>query len=132
MKPPRILIAADKLSLSTVRSALLSYDLLVAANATHVFQLIHEGSVDLFLVDIHFDDSCALELIGKVRKDSLYAHTPILLFRHRPSDHATLLRSTVLQVLVLYNIGLYMELEKSDDPKSDLRIMVDKFLTNHR
>ncbi|MBX9877250.1 MAG: hypothetical protein K2Y22_02220 [Candidatus Obscuribacterales bacterium] len=132
MKNPHLLIAVDEPSLPTVRSALLSYDLLVARNTAEVTQLMQEKLVDLFLIDIHFDDSSALRLVADIRKNSLYGNTPILLFRHRPSENAKMLHSTVLQVIVLYKIGLYMELEDSDDPASEIRIMVDKFLNNYR
>lgn len=132
MKQRQLLVAAEKCCLPMIGSALNEYVFVAASNTAQVFQIIEKYPVDLFLVDIHFDDSSALDLVSALRKNPVYENTPIVLFRHRPSEHAKLLRTSVLQVVVPYKIPLYIELDESEDAASEVRTAVDALLIKQR
>lgn len=128
MSPPLILFAADKFILQAVKPAFTAYKVEVASQIPQVLQIIKNQHVDLFLIDVHFDDSKALDLIEIIRTSPTYTNTPVLLFRLLPSVHADLLRYTVLQLIVVYKITLYLELEESEDAASELRTAVQNYL----
>lgn len=128
MSAPCILFAADKFILQAIKPALTTWKVEVASHISQVLQIIKNQHVDLFLIDIHFDDSMAMELTEAIRADSAYTNTPVLLFRLLPSAHADLLRYTVLQMIAAYKVALYLELEDSDDAASELRVAVQNYL----
>jgi response regulator RpfG family c-di-GMP phosphodiesterase len=130
MSHPCVLIAADKTLLPAIKPSLSPNRLVLADNISQVLQVIQEQQVDLFLVDIYFDDSKALDLVAVIRANQSYKRTPILLFRLLPSKHAELLRYTVLQMTPVHKIACYMELDNSPDAVSEISTAVHKYLSN--
>jgi len=133
MRPGKILVLVGPEVIQLVSECLKGYDLLTAHNFDQGVDLIHMNSVDLFVVDILFDESQAMELIRLIRAAPLHRKSAIVVTRLGPSDHADMLRSVVMPLTSSQTISCYFEGEVADRYLGPvLRKTVERHLPIHK
>lgn len=129
MRPGKILVLVGPEVIQLAAECLKGYELLAAHNFDQSVELIHLNGVDLFVIDILFDDSQAMELVKLIRAAPQHRKAPIVVTRLGASDHAEMLRSVVIPLTNSQTISCYFEGEVSDrDLGPLLRKTIERYL----
>ena len=133
MRPGKILVFVGPEVTQLVTECLKGYELLMAHNFDQGNNLIDMDGVDLFVIDILFDESQAMELIKLIRAQPKHRKSSIVVTKLGPSDHAEMLRSVVTPLTSSQTISCYFEGEVADrDLGPVLRKTVDQYLPAHK
>jgi len=92
-----------------IRAALSGYALIEASSFERAETAILEESIDLFLLEVHFDDSRATELVNIIRRNTQHLCTPIIIVRLAPSELLGPIRQTMISLIALSRINDYIE-----------------------
>ena len=129
MSVAKILVAQDGngYSLSACAGALRGYETLLACTLKDAVTQIGEDKFDLVVVDVHFDESRAIELATYIRgakKDLV----PILILRLQASDNEVALRKTLDSLVKLGTVSQYLEVKDDPDAVEKIRSAVEAYL----
>jgi CheY-like chemotaxis protein len=97
-----------------VTESLNGYDLILAHKFDDAAELILNAGVDLFVIDILFDESQGMELIKLIRKDPQHRNSSIVVTQLVSSHHSEMLRSVVSALTNSQTISCYFEGELTD------------------
>jgi len=128
MKQSRILLAESAQVLSIAKVALADYELLVVQTMQQAERRIMESSIDLFAIDIHFDDSRSMDLIKVIRLEPKHKKTPIVVLRLGRSDMGDFLQRTMDVMKTVHDISDYVKLDGDPEAQKKLRKAIEKYL----
>jgi len=104
-----------------IRISLSGYQFIEARSLHHAEKLVVAENFDLFLLDVHFDDSKATELVNIIRRNEAYAETPIVIVRIAPSEFLRQVRETMVLLRRLERINGYLEVFDDESSQTKLR-----------
>ncbi|MFA6209614.1 MAG: hypothetical protein WCT03_12615 [Candidatus Obscuribacterales bacterium] len=116
-----------------VTESLNGYDLFLAHKFDDAAELILNSGVDLFVIDVLFDESQAMELIKLIRKDSQHRNSSIVLTQLVSSHHSEMLRTVVSSLTNSQTISCFFEGQVTDhDIGAVFRKTVERYLPSKK
>jgi DNA-binding NtrC family response regulator len=118
---PKILLAEDLSGLRRLSPILAGLKVSYVQTLTYAKSKLDDGSFDLIVTGVHFDDSSAVDLLKAVRKHEKHKETPFVFIRTRSSSIAKMIQENIAVLHKVYEFDDLIETENLNEDDNLVR-----------